>query len=257
MKSSHIAFSALSAAVLLLALVSAGCTGTGNNNPGNLPTPTATTAVSGDLMNSGMVGTWVTTERIAKYDEPIDIVYSFNGDGTGNAYYYLKWNNSATPALPFTWSIANPKLNTFDVEYPTIKQKYPTISSSDTFTLAGDKKSIVDGYNLKYQKYNADERLVTGTWNSTNQYHMGNNTKYYDFTYILYDNGTGICYGYLNGDHIRSDYTTWDFIGINDDGKYIYYIDYPQHVLDAHELFYLSLDDMVLSDTYNVTYKRE
>ncbi len=257
MKSSHIAFSALSAAVLLLALVSAGCTGTGNNNPGTLPTPTATTAVSGDLMNSGMVGTWQATERIAKYDEPIDIIYSFNGDGTGNAYYYLKWNNSATPALPFTWSIANSKLNTFDVVYPTIQQKYPSMSSSDTFRLADDKMSIVDGYNIKYTKSTVDDSLITGKWKSVNKYHYGDNEKYYDVSYTFYENGTGFDAWYLDGNLTQSDPLVWDYLRINDEGNYIYYLDYPQYIVDIHELLFLSPDGKVMEDKYNVTYMRE
>ena len=247
MKSSHTAFSALSAAVLLIALLSAGCTGTGNTNPGTLPTPT--TAVSEDLMNSGMVGTWQTTAQIAKYDKPIDIIYSFKGDGTGKAYYYLNWNSSVTAAVPFNWTIGNSKLNTFDVVYPTI-------SSSETFTLAGDKNSIVDGYNLKYDKSEAKKDLIVGTWNSVNKYISGDNA--YDLTYVMYANGTGKDAWYLDGNLTQSDPDTWDFICVGEDGKYIYYLDYPQFMSNTvQELFYLSPDGKVMEDKYNVTYMRE
>ena len=247
MKSSHTAISALSAAVLLFALLSAGCTGTGNNNPSTLPT--STTGVSGDLMNSGMVGTWQTNAQIAKYDKPIDIIYSFNGDGTGKAYYYLNWNNTVTAAVPFTWTIANRKLNTFDVVYPTIE-------SSETFTLADDKNTIVDGYDLRYKKSDAKEDLIVGTWKSVNKYVSGDNS--YDLTYVMYENGTGKDAWYLEGNLTQSDPDTWDFLCIGEDGKYIYYLDYPQFMSNTvQELFYVSPDGKVMEDRYNVTYMRE
>ena len=247
MKSSHTAISALSAAVLLFALLSAGCTGTGNNNPSTLPTPT--TGVSGDLMNSGMVGTWQTNAQIAKYDKPIDIIYSFNGDGTGKAYYYLNWNNTVTAAVPFTWTIANRKLNTFDVVYPTIE-------SSETFTLADDKNTIVDGYDLRYKKSDAKEDLIVGTWKSVNKYVSGDNS--YDLTYVMSENGTGKDAWYLEGNLTQSDPDTWDFLCIGEDGKYIYYLDYPQFMSNTvQELFYVSPDGKVMEDRYNVTYMRE
>ena len=247
MKSSHTAISALSAAVLLFALLSAGCTGTGNNNPSTLPTPT--TGVSGDLMNSGMVGTWQTNAQIAKYDKPIDIIYSFNGDGTGKAYYYLNWNNTVTAAVPFTWTIANRKLNTFDVVYPTIE-------SSETFTLADDKNTIVDGYDLRYKKSDAKEDLIVGTWKSVNKYVSGDNS--YDLTYVMFENGTGKDAWYLEGNLTQSDPDTWDFLCIGEDGKYIYYLDYPQFMSNTvQELFYVSPNGKVMEDRYNVTYMRE
>ena len=247
MKSSHTAISAISAAVFLFALLSAGCTGTGNNNPSTLPTPT--TGVSGDLMNSGMVGTWQTNAQIAKYDKPIDIIYSFNGDGTGKAYYYLNWNNTVTAAVPFTWTIANRKLNTFDVVYPTIE-------SSETFTLADDKNTIVDGYDLRYKKSDAKEDLIVGTWKSVNKYVSGDNS--YDLTYVMYENGTGKDAWYLEGNLTQSDPDTWDFLCIGEDGKYIYYLDYPQFMSNTvQELFYVSPDGKVMEDRYNVTYMRE
>lgn len=247
MKSSHTTISALSAAVLLFALLSAGCTGTGNNNPSTLPTPT--TGVSEDLMNSGMVGTWQTNAQIAKYDKPIDIIYSFNGDGTGKAYYYLNWNNTVTAAVPLKWTIANRKLNTFDVVYPTIE-------SSETFTLADDKNTIVDGYDLRYKKSDAKEDLIVGTWKSVNKYVSGDNS--YDLTYVMYENGTGKDAWYLDGNLTQSDPDTWDFLCIGNDGKYIYYLDYPQFMSNTvQELFYVSPDGKVMEDRYNVTYMRE
>ncbi|MBR6448124.1 MAG: hypothetical protein IKS74_06625, partial [Methanomicrobium sp.] len=123
---------------MLFALLSAGCTGTGNNNPSTLPTPT--TGVSGDLMNSGMVGTWQATLNIPKYENLTDVIYSFNADGTGKVYYYHQWNENVNAAVPFTWTVADQKLNSFDLVYPTI-------NSSETFTLLDDKKTIYDGYD--------------------------------------------------------------------------------------------------------------
>ena len=51
---------------------------------------------------------------------------------------------------------------------------------------------------------------------------------------------------------------TWDFICVGEDGKYIYYLDYPQFMSNTvQELFYLSPDGKVMEDKYNVTYMRE
>ncbi len=248
MKSSHIAFSALSAAVLLLALVSAGCTGTGNNNPGTLPTPTATTAVSGDLMNSGMVGTWQATLNIPKYENLTDVIYSFNADGTGKAYYYHKWNENVNAAVPFTWTIGNSKLNTFDLVYPTI-------NSSETFTLLDDKKTIYDGYD-RYKKVIANEGLITGTWKSVSPY--SRDDKMYDISYTFNADGAGNDAWYLDGNLTDSDSIIWDFLCVNDNDEYVYYMDYPKYLAyNIQELYYLSPKDMILKDKYNMTYLRE
>ncbi len=237
MKRSILAFSALLTAVLLLALISAGCTETSETTP--------------DLSNTGMVGTWQTTVNLPKYGNMTDIIYSFNSDGTGKAYYYLEWNNTAAAAVPLTWNIANSKLNTFDVVYPTI-------DSSETFTLAEDKNSIVDGYDLKYTKSNAKEDLIVGTWKSVNPYHRGNDTKYYDISYTMYADGTGIDAWYLDGNLTESDSTVWDFLCINDDGEYVYYLDYPEYLSsNIQEVFHLSPNGTVLEDRFNVVYMRE
>ena len=246
MKSSHTAISAISAAVLLFALLSAGCTGTGNNNPSTLPTPT--TGVSGDLMNSGMVGTWQATLNIPKYENLTDVIYSFNADGTGKVYYYHQWNENVNAAVPFTWTVADQKLNSFDLVYPTI-------NSSETFTLLDDKKTIYDGYD-RYKKITANEGLIVGTWKSVSPYHRDD--KMYDISYTFNADGTGNDAWYLDGNMTDSDSIIWDFLCLKDDGEYVYYMDYPKYLAyNIQELYYLSPNDMILKDKYNMTYLRE